>query len=170
MIFKRILLPCLLLVLLVNSSFSQHNHKKLTAAELNSGKYQYAPQTVIFKIKPQFAKDFHSHISFKKVLDSVKVISIEKLLPGAESPNGKKNRHGRPMTDVSSIYVLKYSSSQTVAEVMSKLEKTGITEYAEPMFSYSVQYVPNDPGVQKNAPTDSTEYFYLNRMQAFQAW
>src|SRR6185312_990359 len=117
-----------------NSSFSQHNHKKLTAAELNSGKYKYAPQTVIFKIKPQYAEEFHNHSVFKKALDSIKVISVEKLIANAEPPKGKKNRHGRPMTDVSSIYVVKYSSSHTVAEIMEKLEKTGIVEYAEPMF------------------------------------
>ena len=177
MILKRILLSYILLVLFIPLSFSQSNNKRLTTAELNSGKYNYAPQTVIFKVKPKYAKEFSAKLAndsvFKKNLDSIKILSIEKLFPNAENPGDRKNRHGKPFTDVSAIYVLKYNSSQTVAKVIGMIERTGIVEYAEPMFSYQVQYspnYPNDPGAQPNAPTDSTEYFYLTRMRAFDAW
>ena len=174
MILKKLLTIPLLLLLLVNTSFSQHTPKKITAKELNSGKYNYAANTVIFKIKPQYIQEFVTNkektSAFQKNLDSVKIISIEKLIPNAEPPGDKKNKYGKPHTDISSIYLLKYSSSQTVAKVIDLIESTGMVYYAEPMFSFKVEYVPNDPGVQPTAPANATEYFYLSRIKAFEAW
>jgi subtilisin family serine protease len=131
---------------------------------------QFQPNTVLFKIKPQyrnlFAKIKNSplqSISSKEV----SILSLEKVFPSAPAPDQALSKTGDSLVDLSLIYRIKYSGTLSVEKVIEKISALPFFEYAEPEFidHSELFYLPNDSMAQPNVGQ-----YYLYRHKFPEAW
>jgi hypothetical protein len=131
---------------------------------------EYLSGTVIFKIKADKKVEFYSHKdkipAFNKIAKEVGATSVERMFPYSKAPQKEKNEMGQTLIDLTTIYIMKYSSSLPVEEVTKTLINSGLVEYAEPYYLNYPLYVPDDPYVQPSAGQN----FYFVNMKAFEAF
>jgi hypothetical protein len=144
-IIKSIILICSFL--LIQVGYAQNTDETL-------------PQTVIFKIKENYrANCSKTEISvpyFNKLLAEIGVSKLEKIFPNKEKERVEGN------IDLSLIYVLKYTNSFPLDNVITKLKKLKITDYVEPYYLPQLCYTPND--------TLLSNQYYMNLINAENAW
>lgn len=121
---------------------------------------------LIFKVKKQLRSDCEkntiNNFKINECLSSFGTYQLSKKFPLHESPISEKDRFGRNLTDLSSIYELKLNAGFDLKKAICNLMATGVIEYAEPHYTQQLLYTPNDP----SAPVQ----YYLNKIMAYQAW
>lgn len=124
------------------------------------------PATVIVKLKPQYKSSSKGNsidnTQLQSMLLEIKATEVIKKFPNASSPVQSKNARGQQLVDLSLVYQIKYSSNQTIENVIHQLMKTGLFEYAVPHVLPSLLYIPNDAKI-------SSQY-YLGLIKAYEAW
>jgi serine protease len=147
-------------------------HKDLAAKKRTST--SYLPNTLVFKIKPAHSLALSTHKEnipvLNKVFKDLDLTSLTRAFPKHESPKIEKDKLGQNMVDLSLMYYITFKSDINLEEAISKMLKTGMVEYAEPRFIDHILYLPNDPGIQPGAPWGQDQTFYMDRIQAVQAW
>ena len=165
---KHILTILLFTFLFQNISFAQSDHKEIVKGKENGTvQKKFLNQTVIIKLKTEadvsiqrFDKDVPALKQSK-----LKIHTVEKMFPDAESPKEKKNKDGKLLSDLSRTYIITYKAAFPVEEAVQFFVNTGLVEYAEPYYLDEILVIPNDPVAQ---PGD--RQFYLERIKAYEAW
>jgi subtilisin family serine protease len=157
---------CFLAFTNLNAQKSVFQSGSKPAAKANN----YLPNSVIFKLKPQFRDLFAQ--SKKSPLpalskEGVTVVSLTNVFPGAKKPEQAINHNGDSLVDLSLVYKMKYTGSKTVEEVISLLVQLPYFEYVEPEYFENLEfhYIPNDPEAQ---PGLFQNYLYRHRF--IEAW
>jgi serine protease len=147
-------------------------HKDLAAKKRTSS--SYLPNTIVFKIKPQYSSALASQKEnvpgLNKAFKELGLGTLKRAFPKHESPGNKRDKLGQPLIDLSLIHILTFKSNINLEEAIAKILKTGMVEYAEPSYVDQILYLPNDPGMQAGAPWGHDQTFYMDRMQAVEAW
>lgn len=134
---------------------------------------EYLEGTLLIKIKDEYrsqcSKDNVSIGILQQELNSLIVADFRKKFPEQEAPKEKYNKQGQAYADLSLIYELRYNANTPVDVAINRLLKTGVIVYAEPRYIHKpfvAPYIPNDPSAQNG----QSQYNYLNRIKAFDAW
>lgn len=166
-IILKLLTYCCIFLLFIgtnNTCFSQSKFK--LASNINAD--DYAPKTIIFKVKPQYRAICQVNkiddIEFIKLTSSLQTTSIYKKFPNDLPPAQEYNSYGKKLIDLSLIYELKYNSAIHIEKAINKLLLSGILVYAEPHYIPKLTYTPNDP-----LATVGSQY-HLQRINAYNAW
>ena len=96
------------------------------------------------------------------IIQRAGAISVSHAFPGHEKPRETKNEIGKPLTDISLIYKIRFPESADVIEIVNQLLSSPEVMYAEPAFIYETFFDPNDP--------DYPSQDYLVRIKAAAAW
>jgi len=121
----------------------------------------YLQGHIIFKFLPS-EKDNFSNRDLQNVFSKINVIDIKQKFPFSPVPKEKYNQYGMPLTDLSLIYELSYSSNTEIDYAINLLLECGLLEYAVPHIIPQLLYTPNDPNIGSQ--------YYLSNIQAYQAW
>jgi serine protease len=131
---------------------------------------QYVANTVVFKLKPDMrnsiAENIPTHQGLLKLFKDIKLSSLQKMIPAASMPQGRKGVLGKDYVDLSTIYILTYGGDKSVEEVVRLLKKTGLVEYAEPEYIEKLFFIPNDPEAQPGSGKETV----LQMVRAYEAW
>jgi len=170
----REFLATLGMTLVIYLLFSSYSFAQFTKP---SGKYfrmpdnitskDYLPNTIIFKVKPEFRAVCRKNaIDYKKlnlVLQQLGIDQLAKKFPNKKAPSPEgKGIGGETLTDLSLIYELNYSAELPLQKAITRLYSTGMIEYAQPHYLPKPLYTPNDPLL--------INQYYLTNIQAFAGW
>jgi len=121
---------------------------------------------VIVKVKTNLRQQCKlNEIENEKInacLSSLQATSVRKKFPLHQQPASEKDRYGRTLTDLSLIYQISLPPNQDLKKAINCLLATNEIAYAEPHYTQSIMYTPNDPSA-------SVQY-YLDKIMAYQAW
>ncbi|HEY8400136.1 MAG TPA: S8 family serine peptidase, partial [Cytophagaceae bacterium] len=163
-LFKKSAVMAILLVACWGMSVSGQSVEKADSSFFRS-------KTVIVKLKPENpvlkTQPSIDHKDFRMVLTSIEAETIEPLFK--EFTVASLRKKGLPEHSLSRVYLVRYSSDESVIDACKRFSKSEIVEYAEPYYYFSVSYVPNDPFIGKGLAIDTLQY-YLDRVKAFDAW
>lgn len=165
-------LPLLFLfVVAFASSFAQTGKNYLSNSFWDKNQVEFIENTVVFKIKPEY-RTFVENPKFKKelkekLLPQLDVIAFEQMFPGVKQPKVKKSKHGFPMVDLSTTYIVRYSNESPIKKIVDQIIASGMVEYAAPMIKEEPMalYVPNDTNAQVGK-----EQWHLAKVKAYEAW
>jgi subtilisin family serine protease len=122
--------------------------------------------TVIIKVKKHLIAQCELHqiknVKINACLNTLNTIQVRKKFPLHQKPSAEKDRFGRTLIDLSLIYEIKLAQNQDIKKAINSLLATGEIDYAEPHYTPSLMYAPNDPSA-------SVQY-YLDKIMAYQAW
>ena len=133
-------------------------------------KKDYTPNTIVFKVKPEYRNIVGStkieNVLFNQVLAYVGLNSLNKIFPKHVAPEKKYNELGQAYADLSLIYELKYTNNIPVEDAVNQVLASGIMEFAEPHYIYQLHnFTPNDPSI-----TNAGQSGFLTRIRAYAAW
>lgn len=120
------------------------------------------PGILIVKVREghqaEFLREGNGHTS----LAGLDVNTVTQMFPRAEQPNGRTDRFGNPLVDLSRIFKLSLPQDADLNLAMLKLSSSGRFEWVEPT-TYSISFsTPNDPGIISQN--------HLTQIGAFAAW
>jgi len=121
---------------------------------------------VIIKVKKYLVAQCELHqiknVKINACLNTLNTIQVRKKFPLHQKPSAEKDRFGRALIDLSLIYEIRLPQNQDLKKAINSLLATGEIDYAEPHYTQSLMYTPNDPSA-------SVQY-YLDKIMAYQAW
>ena len=110
-------------------------------------------------------EDFAINVtSVNQALAKLGAATVQKTFPHHQPPTSAKNEHGFPLTDLSLIYTLKFSSSMAIDKAINLLLNCKEVVYAEPSYLYKPFYTPND-----TLATGQYQYHHIN-IRTFEGW
>lgn len=125
----------------------------------------FIPNTVIFKLKERNRNvagiTAISSDALKSSLNELNA-GLNKMFTDAVKPLQEFSADGEKMSDLSLIYIVKYSSSKTIEEAVNLIYNSGEVEYAQPKYIQQVSFTPNDPSLGSQ--------YYINKIQAPAGW
>lgn len=126
----------------------------------------YEAGTIILKIDGNYRQNCEtSSIKISSVntaLVKLAVTQTIRLFPNHTPPASDRDEHGFPLTDLSLIYKIKYSSSIQVDKAINLLLSCKEITYAEPSYINKPLYLPNDT-------LAGSQYHHIN-IRSFQGW
>lgn len=125
----------------------------------------FMPNTVIFKLKERNRNVAGINaISSDALNSSLNELNagLNKMFTDAVKPIQDFSADGEKMSDLSLIYIVKYSSSKTIEEAVNLIYNSGEVEYAQPKYIQQVSFTPNDPSIGSQ--------YYINKIQAPAGW
>ncbi len=128
----------------------------------------YAPKTIIFKLKPQYRNIADVNKINNPLLDKVLAYTgidvFGKKFPSHSAPEKAKNELGQAYADLSLLYELKYTNNISIEDVVNQILATNLVEFAEPHYNYQMHnFTPNDGSI-------SSQSGFLTRIRAYAAW
>ncbi len=155
----------IVLLLCFSSSYGQPVRRFCLPA--GSTSHDYIKNTIILKIKPEYASFCKSkHLDLpviNAVFQQLGVNSLEKKFPAIRPPAQKTNLQGQQYADLSRIYEITYLASENIEQAINRLMATGMIEYAQPHYIMKpLDYVPDDPLIANQ--------YHLGLIGAFGAW
>ncbi|MBK6536589.1 MAG: S8 family serine peptidase [Ignavibacteria bacterium] len=121
--------------------------------------------TVIFKLKERNRNvagiNAISNDALNSSLNELNA-GLNKMFTDAVKPLQEFSAGGEKMSDLSLIYIVKYSSSKTIEEAVNLIYNSGEVEYAQPKYIQQVSFTPNDPSLGSQ--------YYINKIQAPAGW
>ncbi|MBA3900835.1 MAG: S8 family serine peptidase, partial [Bacteroidetes bacterium] len=150
-------------------SFAQ-GHEKLRLDYFrmpeNISAEDYLPQTIIIKLKPEFASKAKSRSvdipALTKELEGIGAISMAKRFQHVTAPTKRMNEKGEQMVDLSLIYEIVMDNSISLEKAINRLYRSDAIEYAEPFYLPQTCFTPND--------TSIGHQYALGMMKVFDAW
>jgi serine protease len=136
----------------------------------------YVSGHIIFKVKEQYRNScsaaYINEAQLTPVLNYLAVNALAKIYPNQKAPETKYNRLGQAYADLSLTYEITFSNKGILLEkAINLLLATGLFDYTEPRYIRKVfAFTPNDPAAASTAPSTASQYAYLNRINAFDAW
>jgi len=125
----------------------------------------FMSNTVIFKLKERNRNVAGINaISNDALNSSLNELNsgLNKMFTDAVKPLQEFSAGGEKMSDLSLIYIVKYSSSKTIEEAVNLIYNSGEVEYAQPKYIQQVSFTPNDPSLGSQ--------YYINKIQAPAGW
>src|ERR1035437_7778420 len=97
----------------------------------------YLPNTVIFKVKPQYRQNCKVNsvdniLPVQDFLQSLGTQNLAKIYPRHEAPQETMNMIGQRLVDLSTIYSFTYTSNISLQKVLNGMLSLGYFEYVEP--------------------------------------
>lgn len=96
------------------------------------------------------------------VLNQIGAMSVQKMFPRHQEPEGRLNKFGEKMVDISLIYKIKLTGNFALDKAINKLIATGKIEYAQPNYTQQLCFTPNDPSIALQ--------YYLDKINAYNGW
>ncbi|MBK7159302.1 MAG: S8 family serine peptidase [Ignavibacteria bacterium] len=125
----------------------------------------FMSNTVIFKLKERNRNvagiNAISNDALNSSLNELNA-GLSKMFTDAVKPLQEFSAGGEKMSDLSLIYIVKYSSSKTIEEAVNLIYNSGEVEYAQPKYIQQVSFTPNDPSLGSQ--------YYINKIQAPAGW
>ncbi|MDD4236270.1 MAG: S8 family peptidase [Bacteroidales bacterium] len=129
--------------------------------------YNYKPNTIILKIKPEYKSQIQNkkylHYEIEEILSEDDIKSVIQKFPNSEVPNKKTNIDGKAYTDITTIYEIEIDENRDIFEIINRLKETDIIDYAHPYYIPELLYVPNDP-------LNSSNQWYIEIIKAYEAF
>ncbi|HPS25988.1 MAG TPA: S8 family serine peptidase [Bacteroidales bacterium] len=164
---KTIRKTVILTVLLLCFSIGYGQQAPLFYLPAGSSSHDYINNTIILKIKPEYAsfcKNNHFDLPvLNTVFQQLGVSLVEKKFPAILPPAQKHNLQGQKYADLSRIYEISYLTSENIEQAINLLMATGTIEYAQPHYIMKpLDYLPDDPLIANQ--------YHLGLIGAFGAW
>lgn len=127
------------------------------------------PLTIVFKVKTEYRTLCHKkHIDspkLQRILNQLNAISLFKIFPNHTPPDRRKNGwNGKPLTDITLWYELKYPNSIPINKANHLLLSTDIIQYCQEKPLPNPFFIPNE-----DSTILATQY-YLDNIRAYTAW
>jgi subtilisin family serine protease len=126
----------------------------------------YLANTIVFKLKEnnrsQAGTDRIDNTVLNNALISLNSNKLNKIFPDAQKPEQEYASYGEKYSDLSLIYVFKYTSNVSIEDAVNLIYATGQVEYAQPKYIQHVSYNPNDPSIGSQ--------YHISRIQAPAGW
>ena len=123
----------------------------------------FLPKTIIFKISEEYRQECKSNTIdndyFQQISNEINVTGLKKIFPNHQPQRKRK------LVDLSLIYQLTYSANLSEKEVITKLNKTPIVNYAELYIVPQLAYIPSDTNA-----ADPAKNWHLTMTNAFNGW
>jgi serine protease len=128
------------------------------------------PQTVIFKLKPEYramgTDDSISIPVLNAALKSLQPQSVARKFPWITEQSDNRNtgttNSSDQQVDVRSIYVIHYNVELNPTKVAAQLMRTGVLAYAEPWYIPVATVIPNDQYID--------DQWHHEMIRSFEAW
>ncbi len=123
------------------------------------------PNALVLKLKSEPSSN--SRFSFSRGEQIQKVISLsladrfEQVFPANALSNARSTTHG-----LQNIYKLTLQPDSDIWKTISKIQRSGLVEYVEPLYQNELLYTPNDP----EANPSGGQQNYLEVIKAYDAW
>ncbi|UOG76351.1 S8 family peptidase [Hymenobacter tibetensis] len=121
---------------------------------------------MVFKLKPEFRPQNVSHVAvpaLDALLHRLGATQVQQKFPHTLLPN-----HEKPGTvDLTLVYQVWFEKDALVEKAQAALLRTGMLEYAEPLYYRAPLYQPNDPLADSTAAAGQ---YHLKAIRAYQAW
>jgi subtilisin family serine protease len=109
----------------------------------------YLPNTIIFKVKPQYRQNCKVNsvdniLPIQDFLQSIGAQNVGKIYPHHEAPAQERNMLGQNLVDLSLIYSFKYSANMKLEQTINQMLALGYFEYVEPWYVPKIHLTPND--------------------------
>jgi len=123
------------------------------------------PNILVLKLKSEPSPN--SRISYSREEQIQKVISlslaksVKQVFPANALSNARSIAYG-----LQNIYKLKLRPHDDIWKTISKIQRSGLVEYVEPLYQNELLYTPNDP----EANPSSGQQNYLEVIKAYDAW
>ncbi len=128
----------------------------------------YLPQTIIFKLKPQYRASARMNgldvKAFNEVLSNLGAPVVARKFPYHQPPATDRAPNGEKTVDLSLIYYMKYSSDADIVKVINRLLSLGLFEFAEPWYMPKLCYTPNDSLISNQI------HLNANLLNCYNAW
>ncbi len=129
---------------------------------------KYVPKSIIFKVAASYAHLQHAEgiadESFNELMDDIKAEKIARIFPNHTPPSGRFDDHGNPLTDLSRIWEIKYSTDISEQKVINALLNMEVIEYATLRIIHTPFYIPYDSSALQ------AKQYQLDLIKAWQAW
>ncbi|MEO6693845.1 MAG: S8/S53 family peptidase [Ignavibacteria bacterium] len=164
---------CFILLLVASAIFSSFKNNDDKTNKGNSyfklaeglTEVDYLPNTIIIKIKEGNRNvagiNEINNVSINAVLSDLNA-NISKMFTDAVKPTQDFSNSGEKFSDLSLIYIIKYSSSKNIEEAVNMIYNSGEVEYAQPKYIQRFAFTPNDPSLGSQ--------YYINKIQAPAGW
>ena len=100
--------------------------------------------------------------AIKQVFAQLAIERCQKSFPNTSKPSKEFDQFGRKLEDLSLINNLYFPENVNVHDVVSRLNKSGLVEWAEPRYRVKPFFTPNDPML--------TDLYHLGVIKAYEAW
>ena len=148
-------LSTLFLILSFNFIFGFNNYEDIQE--------EYIPGKIIIKLNEDAAKNRNESLNIINVLISEIELHIDRKFPAHSAPEKAMHPSGQKLVDLSLIYEISFDDNENIDEIITRIYKTKMVEYAEKFYLPELfQYFPDDP-------LTSNQY-YLDNIQAYDAW
>jgi subtilisin family serine protease len=123
----------------------------------------FLPKTIILKVNEEYRKDCEinsiQNTYFQSISNEIGVTELKKIFSNHQPERNEK------LVDLSLIYQLTYSANVTEKEVITKLNKLPMVNYAELYIVPQLAYIPSDTNA-----SDPSKNWHLTMINAFNAW
>ncbi|NVO84148.1 S8 family peptidase [Hymenobacter terrestris] len=130
------------------------------------------PGVLVFRLKAAPTDATQSRRPGPAVLPAALTTTFQALgatarpkFPRAAMPTAARAQAGA--VDLGLLYELTLPTGTSPAQMQQRLLKTGLVEYAEPLYDYQPLHQPNDPQADSVGPGGQ---YYLRNIRAHQAW
>lgn len=123
---------------------------------------QFQPNHLYVKLKSGYQHEFHSLQNEYKKMGCKK---ITQKYPHHQAEGF--NPDGYALINLSLWYDIEVDDTKSVMDWCKIFQKNMAVAYAEPVYSYELMYVPNDPSIPGLL---ASSMWWLNKLQAFNAW
>ncbi|MBI4945649.1 MAG: S8 family serine peptidase [Bacteroidetes bacterium] len=135
----------------------------------------YLPNTIIFKVKPQYRQNCKVNsvdnlLPLQDLLQAIGAQRVAKIYPRHKAPEQERNRLGKRMVDLSLIYFFSYSENIKLEEAINKILSLGYFEYVEPWYVPKILFTPNDPSLSSQYHLQGTGVYGTGSINAPNAW
>jgi hypothetical protein len=127
---------------------------------------EYSPGKVILKVLPEHRDAISGQVlnapSIRTAAGSIPGFQVKRKYMKHQAPAINRDALGRELVDLSLIYEASFDPLFPVEKACNLLLRSGIVQYAEPLYIPQLLYNPNDP--------DTASQYYLGLIKAYDAW
>jgi len=116
----------------------------------------YLPNTIIFKVKPQYRQNCKVNsvdnlLPLQDFLQNIGAQNLAKIYPTHRAPEQERNALGQKLVDLSLMYSFKYTGNFNLEKTINQMLSLGYFEYVEPWYVPKIHlFTPNDPNWSAN--------------------
>jgi serine protease len=123
------------------------------------------PNILVLKLKSPSTSNAKIAYSFEEHIQAIESLTkadhIKQVFPLHTLSNSRSSKH-----DLQNIYKLKLHPGTDIWKTISRIQRSGLVEYVEPLYQNDLLYTPNDP----EANPSNGQQTYLEVIRAYEAW
>jgi subtilisin family serine protease/PKD repeat protein len=140
-------------------------NQTIKAQKYQSRHENIQPNILVLKLKSPSRSNAKIAYSFEEHIQTIESLTkadhIKQVFPLNTLSNSRSSKH-----DLQNIYKLKLHPGTDIWKTISRIQRSGLVEYVEPLYQNDLLYTPNDP----EANPSNGQQTYLEVIRAYEAW